>query len=107
MTMMTGNTTTMKSTMTSRPKHKGTADLTQILLLGSMFATLAGAYLLARQDQGVGPATAATAQTAYTLVVPAAASVDGMTLNLQPVPTLVPAPQRLPVRPVARTRSSR
>lgn len=88
---------------TSRPKPKGTGGLTQLLLLGSMLATLAGTYMLARQDQGARAAT--TAQTTHTLYVPAAGSVGGVNLALQPVPTLVPASQR--VRPVARTRSSR
>lgn len=102
-TVRGATTVTSAKRTTSRPKPKGAGGLTQVLLLGSMLATLTGTYILARQDQEAR--AAAAAQAAHTLYVPAVGSVGGVNLDLQPVPTLVPAPQR--VRPVARTRSSR
>lgn len=105
--MTTESTKAMKSasrTTTSRPKRHNTDGITQVLLLGSVLATLIGSHLLARQDQAARPAAA---QAGHTLVVPAVGGTDGMTLHLQPVPTVAPAPQLPRARAVARTRSSR
>lgn len=87
-------------------KTQGAGGITQALLVGSVLATLAGTHLLARQDQ---PASAvaeqASGQPTPPLVVPPVQGSDGISLDLPPVPTVAPAPS--PVRPVARTRSSR
>jgi hypothetical protein len=107
MTTKTANTKTMmimKRTMTSPPQHRNTSGITQMLLFGSVLATLAGTHILARQDQAVSQATR---QAEHTLVVPGTAGLEGMTLNLPPVPTVAAAPQLPPGRPVAATRSSR
>lgn len=85
-----------------RPKTKGNG-VAYALLVGSVVATLGGAHLLARQDQSTG---SMSAQAAQTLLVPARGELGGVALDLQPIPTVMPH-QFLPVRPVARTRSSR